>query len=164
MLPYLFELLVISKELPRVPCMFAAAKKGHYVVRPSSLRESRCQEEVDVHYADIEALPLQGEFQSLPPLRMLSFGQRTYISNPVKAKQSTHLPSSWDDALPRYLLDFLRILSDSYFSSIYVCFCSCFCLAALCTTCVSACLFSAVVCILLLLAFRLAFASLCFVV
>ncbi|CDI84986.1 DNA polymerase delta catalytic subunit, putative [Eimeria praecox] len=51
----------------------AAAKKGRYVVRLPSLRESRCQEEVDVHYADIEALPLQGDFQSLPPLRMLSF-------------------------------------------------------------------------------------------
>lgn len=50
-------------------------KKGRYSIRPASLRESRCQEEFDVHYADIEALPLRGEWQSLPPLRMLSFGE-----------------------------------------------------------------------------------------
>ncbi|CDJ70333.1 DNA polymerase delta catalytic subunit, putative [Eimeria necatrix] len=54
-------------------CCWIRVKKGRYSIRPASLRESRCQEEFDVHYADIEALPLRGEWQSLPPLRMLSF-------------------------------------------------------------------------------------------
>ncbi|KAL8431086.1 hypothetical protein ACSSS7_005491 [Eimeria intestinalis] len=64
-----------SARTPWEPSMGSWSNKGRFVARPASLRESRCQEEYDVHYADLAALPLQGEWQSLPALRMLSFGE-----------------------------------------------------------------------------------------
>ncbi|KAL8447481.1 hypothetical protein Emed_004364 [Eimeria media] len=69
-IPFVLRYMVDSEI---TGCCWIRANKGRFVARPASLRESRCQEEYDVHYADLAALPLQGEWQSLPPLRMLSF-------------------------------------------------------------------------------------------
>lgn len=69
-IPFVLRYMVDSEI---TGCCWVCAKRGRFVSRPVSLRESRCQVEFDVHYADIEALPLRGEWQSLPPLRMLSF-------------------------------------------------------------------------------------------
>ncbi|KAL8272885.1 hypothetical protein Esti_003194 [Eimeria stiedai] len=69
-IPFVLRYMVDSEI---TGCCWIRANRGRFVVRPASLRESRCQEEYDVHYADLAALPLQGEWQSLPPLRMLSF-------------------------------------------------------------------------------------------
>ncbi|XP_026190988.1 DNA polymerase delta catalytic subunit [Cyclospora cayetanensis] len=69
-IPFVLRYMVDSEI---TGCCWIRVKGGKYVARPASLRESRCQVEFDVHYADIEALPLRGEFQALPPLRMLSF-------------------------------------------------------------------------------------------
>ncbi|KAL8429124.1 hypothetical protein Efla_003177 [Eimeria flavescens] len=69
-IPFVLRYMVDSEI---TGCCWIRANKGRFFTRPASLRESRCQVEYDVHYADLEALPLQGQWQSLPPLRMLSF-------------------------------------------------------------------------------------------
>lgn len=66
-------------------------KKNTFSLRPPPLKESTCQYELDVHYSGIEAMQPTGEWQKLPPLRLLSFGGR--LSRNDSASVRRLLPS-----------------------------------------------------------------------